>query len=176
MDKASARKAGLLAQKSIPDEKRAQYDHQIAEQAIDLFGTYDVIGCYVSMPTEVDTHEILNWCFAHHRRVCVPRTGKHMLVFHEIHSFDDLEEGVMHILEPKKDTPVVSAEEIQVMLVPLVACDEACHRVGHGAGYYDRYLTDSMIKAGMAYPQQKMDSIDTDEKDVDLDLIISCLP
>lgn len=176
MDKQSARNAGLAGRRSIPASKRQDYDAEITQQACLMAMGYDVIGCYVSLEDETDTMGIISWCLDHHKKVCVPRTGKTMLVFHEITSFDDLEHGVLNILEPKKDTPVVDPKDIELMFVPLLAFDEEGHRVGHGAGYYDRYLTEDMVKAGLAYPQQKVDSIETTANDADLDLVISCLP
>jgi len=34
-----------------------------------------------------------------------------------------------------------NAEEIQLVLVPMVVCDQSGHRVGYGKGFYDRFLS-----------------------------------
>ena len=47
----------------------------------------NVIGCYVSMKDEVDTFEILAWCFENHKHVCVPKVTGNTLVFYYISSF-----------------------------------------------------------------------------------------
>jgi len=37
--------------------------------------------------------------------------------------------------------PYLSALNIHVVIVPLLAFDKAGHRVGYGKGYYDRFLS-----------------------------------
>ncbi|MEE0830215.1 MAG: 5-formyltetrahydrofolate cyclo-ligase, partial [Longicatena sp.] len=52
--------------------------------------------------------------------------------------------------------------------------DDQLHRMGHGKGYYDRYLEGmNALKIGVGYEIQKLDQIQVDEHDVSLDLIIS---
>lgn len=47
-------------------------------------------------------------------------------------------------------------QELDILLVPLVAFDEACNRMGHGRGYYDRYLPQCRAKTiGIAFACQK---------------------
>lgn len=41
-------------------------------------------------------------------------------------------------MEPPADAP--RAEELDVIVVPAIAADPAGHRIGYGAGYYDRTL------------------------------------
>lgn len=44
------------------------------------------------------------------------------------------------IPEPDGDCPTVSREELSLILVPGLSFDERGFRLGHGGGYYDRYL------------------------------------
>ena len=55
--------------------------------------------------------------------------------------------------EPKEGTEV-SEEEIDVILVPLLAFDKRGYRVGFGKGYYDRFLPrcrSNVIKIGLSF-------------------------
>lgn len=44
------------------------------------------------------------------------------------------------IPEPGEDCPPARREELDVILVPNLCCDREGYRLGHGGGYYDRYL------------------------------------
>ncbi len=50
---------------------------------------------------------------------------------------DEMASGVWGIREPKPDAPEVFPD---ILLVPLAAFDRAGHRIGYGAGYYDRTI------------------------------------
>ena len=71
---------------------------------------------------------------------------------------------------------VIQAEQIELVIVPMLICDNEGHRVGFGKGFYDRYLTecrDDCIKVGVSYfePIDKID--DAGEFDVPLDFCIT---
>jgi 5-formyltetrahydrofolate cyclo-ligase len=67
-------------------------------------------------------------------------------------------------------------EEIDIVLVPLLAFDGKGYRVGYGGGYYDRFLPQTRpdcIKMGLSV-FEKVDKIeDIDEFDIPLDACIT---
>ena len=78
-----------------------------------------------------------------------------------------------NILEPDINTSV-EVDDFDVILVPLVAFDNKCNRLGHGKGYYDRFLTNKKgLKIGLAYEIQRFDDIPTEKNDIKLDYIIT---
>ena len=65
-----------------------------------------------------------------------------------------------------------------ILLVPLVAYDEECNRVGYGGGFYDRYIrkikkNKKIITIGLAYSFQKIRKVPTNKYDMKLDFIIT---
>jgi 5-formyltetrahydrofolate cyclo-ligase len=68
-------------------------------------------------------------------------------------------EGRWGIPEPAVRIPFED-KRIDMILVPLLAFDEAGHRIGYGKGYYDRFLKrcpDSVIKVGVSlFPPVKV--------------------
>ena len=72
--------------------------------------------------------------------------------------------------------PIAGKEitEFDVIVVPLVAFDEECHRLGHGQGFYDRYVKDFQgCVIGVGYECQKLEHIVCEEHDQLLDMVIS---
>lgn len=72
--------------------------------------------------------------------------------------------------------PIVPAEALDMIVVPLVAFDRAGARLGYGGGCYDRYLStlrpDCHI-VGIAFEEQRVDRVPTDAHDLPLPNIIS---
>jgi 5-formyltetrahydrofolate cyclo-ligase len=66
---------------------------------------------------------------------------------------DQLEKNTWGIPEPKHGMPTPN-EKINAVLVPLLAIDEAGHRVGYGRGFYDKFLSQcppSVMKIGLSF-------------------------
>ena len=72
--------------------------------------------------------------------------------------------------------PIVPAEALDMIVVPLVAFDRTGARLGYGGGCYDRYLptlrSDCQI-IGIAFDEQCIDHVPTDVHDLPLSNIIS---
>lgn len=72
--------------------------------------------------------------------------------------------------------PIVPAEALDMIVVPLVAFDRAGARLGYGGGCYDRYLPilrpDCQI-IGIAFDEQCISHVPTDAHDLTLPRIIS---
>jgi 5-formyltetrahydrofolate cyclo-ligase len=69
-------------------------------------------------------------------------------------------------------------ENIDLILVPMVAFDKDMNRLGHGAGFYDRTLNFSKkirkpVLVGFAYEWQKVTDLPVRSWDVKMDLVIT---
>ena len=72
--------------------------------------------------------------------------------------------------------PIVPAEALDMIVVPLVAFDRAGARLGYGGGCYDRYLptlSSACQIIGIAFDEQRVDHVPTDADDLPLPHIIS---
>lgn len=79
------------------------------------------------------------------------------------------------IYEPDPEhSEIVDPTDIDVIIVPCVGFDENKNRLGHGGGYYDRYLKKTnALKICVAFEAQKLDRVIIDENDITMDLIIT---
>ncbi len=63
------------------------------------------------------------------------------------------------------------------MIVPGLVFDRDLNRIGYGKGFYDRYFdtnqTKSFMKCGIAFDLQMCEGIDTDPRDVPLDMLVT---
>lgn len=99
-----------------------------------------------------------------------------VLGLHIVDDAGELVSGMFGIREPAAHATRVGRWRIDAVLVPGVAFDERCWRLGYGGGYYDRLLPTlkpSCIRIGIAYDEQVLDTIPAEEHDAQLDLVVT---
>ena len=70
----------------------------------------------------------------------------------------------------------LNVEDIDILIVPAVAYDKDCYRLGYGGGFYDRFiehLRDDAITIGIAFDLQVFDSIPKENHDAQLNYVIT---
>lgn len=175
LDKSIIRKDMKAKRLQMKTETFSLYNQLIFEQVLShqQIQSVSMIACYVSLVHEVNTLKIIQELLKT-KRVCVPKVEGEIMNFYEIHSLDDLKEGYFHVLEPTV-SDLVLPQDIDCMLVPMVAFDDRLYRVGYGKGFYDKYFTlkHHYYKIGIAFEFQKVKEIDINKFDIALDEIIT---
>lgn len=164
--------------KQLESQYCADADRKILEHIVGLkeFQQAETVFCYVSTETEVDTVPILKEVLQSGKRLGVPKcTGKGIMDVCGITSLDELTVGAYGILEPNEKCRIIlSPEEIDFSLIPCISCDRKGNRLGHGGGYYDRYLKQSRgVKAIVCRSRLMLEEVPTEPHDVRMDLVIS---
>ncbi|MCQ2492114.1 MAG: 5-formyltetrahydrofolate cyclo-ligase [Lachnospiraceae bacterium] len=176
-DKQSVRKLVAARQKTYSkawvEEQSVSIQNQILE--CEDFKNASAIFCYVNFGKEVVTVPIIETALSMGKRVGVPLClGKGIMDVHEITSLDQLKPGAYGILEPDASTPLIDVKDIDFGIIPCVSCNKKGERLGHGAGYYDRYLSKgNFVKAILCFDEMMEEAIPTDEHDVLMDYVVS---
>ena len=172
LDKNIARAKGLQARTFLSLKERSEKSHAVCQEIISRIHAGMIVGCYVSVKDELDTSEILEYCFANNITVCVPKVVENTLQFYKIKSNHDLVPAPFGLLEPN-ETELILVQRIDMMIVPLSSYDSKNHRTGYGKGYYDSVLLNCRNRIGVAFQEQEVDQIDVESHDITLDEIIS---
>ena len=114
---------------------------------------YKSVGVYASMIDEVNTDGLINKMLESGINVFLPKTMDDGLHFYQIHSLNDLNEiGRYEIREPHAIYPLKSP--LEAIIVPGICFDTEKNRIGHGMGYFDKYLCDkNILKIGVCFDE-----------------------
>ena len=138
-DKTELRRLLLQKRRSLAEslwqEKSDRLCHSL--QSLPLFREARTILAYFSFRQEPD----LSPLFDTNRRWGFPRCTGKSLIWHSWMPGDKFQTGTYGIREPHPDLPVLNPEEVDLILVPAVACDYQGYRLGYGGGFYDRLLS-----------------------------------
>lgn len=159
--------------KELSPEYIEEASHKIADLllATDAYKNSNTIFCYMSMGGEPVTDEIIERALEDGKRVGIPLcVGPHEMVVKEYRSGDELARGAFGIREPLAEAAEITADEFDLAIVPCVACSEDGRRIGHGAGYYDRFLSVSGFnKIALCFEKLLTDDIPLEDTDVYMD-------
>lgn len=166
MDKQRIRRDKRERRLSLPLSFVNEASQIVQEKLYDYIKDANIIASYMPMGNEIDVNIASTnqtWVY--------PKVEDHARMnFYKAEHFQVSSYGIQ---EPA-DGEIIAPASINIILVPLVAFDEKGNRVGHGKGYYDRYLRNcNAIKIGIAYEFQKVDLIEAEIFDIPLDIIIS---
>lgn len=172
--KETARKQAYVRRKLAQDagKNRAAVDHLLAHLA-PLAGK--TVAGYMAIRTEIDPLQAMSE-LARSGQVCVPVvTGAgQALEFRQWTPGCAMEKGAFGAMIPLK-APVLVPE---VIILPLVAFDQAGTRLGYGGGFYDRTLqglrqNGRLHCVGFAYEAQLSKGLPVEQNDQRLDAIVT---
>ena len=164
--------------KDMVDEKSSVIKKNLLE--LNILNNGNSIAAFSSFQNEPQTEELINYLWSEEKEVYLPVTHKGSLKFYNYKIDSLVLKNRFGISEPD----VTQAEEIpiqslDIILIPLVAFDLSCNRIGMGSGFYDKALSvldDSVKKTqliGLAYEFQKLDHIQPNKWDIALDCIVT---
>lgn len=139
---------------------------------------FDSICVYVDFNNEVSTKNIINYAIKNNIKVSIPYiVDEYKMRLKYIKDYDkdinrNTKFGNGEPFDYCKDS---SIREVSMFIIPALAFDEYCNRLGFGKGYYDNILklNKKALRIGLAYDYQILPNIPKDNNDEILDIIIS---
>src|ERR1700736_2516903 len=176
--KADLRAAALASRDALTSEQRTVAAGAIATRGLPfevVRGT--IVSGYSPIRSEIDPAPLMRTLAARGARRALPAVmarGK-SLAFRAWSPNDRLMLGPLGILEP---SPAAAEIIPDIVLVPLAAFDRAGHRIGYGAGHYDRTLAQSrksraITAIGLAFAAQQVKAVPALQHDVALDYVLT---
>ena len=146
---------------------------QLADRVFPHLPSEGIVASYWPVGSEIDPQSLDARARSASLLVAHPRAHDGTPLTFHVDATDSFETGLYGIPQPSAATPPVLPD---LVFVPLLGADENCNRLGQGAGYYDRTLTDlrsrKPIRAiGLAYDVQILPELPTDPWDAPLDAI-----
>lgn len=127
-------------------------DQAIAGRILNLaeFQQAETVFCFVSTPQEINTFPVLEAVIKQKKKLAVPKClSPGVMKAYHISNLDQLTAGKYGILEPETGCEEVESKEIDFAVIPCICADRQGGRVGHGGGYYDRYLNGKVYPAAV---------------------------
>ena len=178
--KEQIRKQFLSGRKNLDAGQREMFSKKILTHLVEweIYQQSETVHCFKTIPEngEVETAAMIERLKTDQKRVVLPKSVPEtkQLEHYIFDSETQLEINALGIQEPAGGEQI-GPDELDLILVPMVAADLRKNRLGYGLGYYDRFLakTDA-VKAGLLFACCMYDGIlPTDEHDVRLDYLIT---
>lgn len=195
--KEQQRRDCFAARKCMTEEERIRADKVICEKLKTNPAVKDAktIFSYIPYQTEANVSEFNEWAAANRKRVAFPKsrenTGEMEFYVPVDVVVGPYEIGAYGIKEPVAEMSKLCApSEAEVIILPCVGFDEDGRRLGHGGGFYDRYLErvfkdrgavqdmGTVLSSGpsivmVAYELQRLFEVCTDEHDRTADYLVT---
>lgn len=175
----------IIQKRQALTEKQLQDFEQVILRALQAHPRYQQsqkVACYISMEGEVPTQALIQDLLRY--KLCylpvITHFEKNQMVFRQLGDLSELRANAYGVWEPSLG-PEIAVQDLDLLILPLLAFDAKGHRLGRGRGFYDRYLAgagERPYRLGLAYDFQEVPDIQPEPWDVSVHevLKISTLP
>jgi 5-formyltetrahydrofolate cyclo-ligase len=177
--KGALREEALRRRGALAPEIRAMFSGRLAEQGLAIARRVDarIASAFLPIKDEPDTLPLLAALADGGFHTALPITVSRAapLTFRLWRPGDPTQPGAMNIPEPLASAKIVDPD---LLFVPLACFDRRGHRIGYGAGHYDRSLESLRAKGpvtavGVAYSASQAPEIPDEPHDQRLDFILT---
>lgn len=174
-----ANREAAMARRAAAHRDHPGAARQAAARVLELVSALpdiEVVSAYLAIRGELDPHPVMLALSGLGYRICMPviEAKGQPLSFREWTPQTRLVRGTFGVEVPETGDELVP----QAMIVPLLAFDRQCHRLGYGGGFYDRTIAalrehGPVHAFGFAYAAQEIEQVPIEETDMQLDAIVT---
>lgn len=180
MDRTAIRKQRRQARRDLTASQQQAASRRVATRALQLpdirYARH--IALYLPNDGEIDLQPLMRQLWRRGQRCYLPVLSKirsRHLVFRRYNQQSLLVNNRFGIPEPRGgDT--VDVQALDVVLMPLVAFDQRCNRLGMGGGFYDRTLARPAGRPrliGVAHACQQVETLPRERWDIPLNTVLT---
>lgn len=172
MDKLTVRKEVVKKIKALSDPEKEWASGAICDAISGIREFKEARNVFVFMNSELEpnTEEITGLALMAEKTVAVPKIRGEEMDAKIITPYTNFFTNKFGILEPVAEK---NMDEIDVAVIPMIAFD-GLNRLGHGKGYYDRFLScHDCFRIGIAFDIQEHKGIEVTPLDIPLDMLIT---
>lgn len=187
------RKALRQARKALTPIEQQSASIQLFQhlQQLPIIQSAQHFALYLSNDGEINPSLLIDWLWKQNKQCYLPvlnSKNDNTLLFFEYMPDTKMIKNKFGIQEPDASVnTVISAQQLDVVLMPLTAFTESGERLGMGGGYYDRTFsftqkTESSTKhsiankpvlIGLAHDIQKVSHIPTEQWDIPVSAVVT---
>lgn len=177
--KTELRATTRAARGALPQETRDAATAAAAARALALPAVARArsVLAYAALPEEIDPAPLVAALRARGARIALPRVcGPGALALHWVDDGAALTPSTMGIPEPDATCAWAGPDDFDLVVVPGVAFDGSCARLGFGGGFYDALLPvlpATALTVALAFDEQLVDAVPCEDHDARVDIVVT---
>ena len=178
LPKSELRKIYTEKRKSMSSVEVEYLSKSIFEQFLEAFDMSKVKNVHIFLPikqkNEVSTWDFIKYFWDKGISVFVPKIVQNEIKTIQLKPDTPLKENDWGILEPEDD--FVENIKFDIVITPLLCCDNQGNRVGYGKGFYDMFfskMNHNALKVGVSFFPPTALISDVSELDIPLDYLVT---
>jgi len=183
LDRHALRQHVRHLRRALTEEQQVQAAALLAEHAVNFAPLANArhIALFLSVDGEINTRPLIAKLWQQKKQIYLPVLHPFAvghLLFLRYTPETVLTPNKLRIPEPPLDIrSLITLDQLDVMMVPLVAFDSSGQRLGMGGGFYDRTLQNwrqhRFLPVGVAHDCQQVEQLPTAEWDVPLPAVLT---
>lgn len=176
MDKKSLRKIIRERKATVNAEEHRQWSAAICNKLLQHHRLIEAttILLFYPLPDEPDIRPLISTLHSQGKRVLLPVvTGPETMELRIYNGENNLVDGALGTQHPN-GLLFTDYSQIETAIIPGVAFDRQCNRMGRGKGYYDRFLAKATAYTiGICLPFQLVDEVPVEATDIRMNEVIA---